>query len=127
MIPAEVFPTRYRATCHGISAAAGKLGSILVQVFSAYYNIGTGGGSDQTKRYGWILIVFSAAMILGAAVTHFFIPSVQKDNGRDKFWGGKTQTLETLALGRLGESSRYAVRRTRSVHRVRGLYGSPVL
>ncbi len=28
--PAELFPTRYRATCHGISAASGKLGSILV-------------------------------------------------------------------------------------------------
>ncbi|KAL1962575.1 hypothetical protein VTN77DRAFT_9368 [Rasamsonia byssochlamydoides] len=127
MIPAEVFPTRYRATCHGISAAAGKLGSILVLLFSAYYNIGTGVGDQQTERYGWILIVFSAAMILGAAATHFLIPSVQKENGQSRLWGGKAETLESLALGRLGESSRYAVRRTRSVHRLRGVYGSPVM
>ncbi|KAL1982260.1 hypothetical protein VTN96DRAFT_1569 [Rasamsonia emersonii] len=123
MIPAEVFPTRYRATCHGISAASGKLGSILVLIFSAYYNIGTGVGDQQTTRFGWILIVFSAAMFLGAAVTHFFIPTVQKENGQSRLWGGKTETLESLALGRLGESSRYAVRRPRSVHRLTGLYG----
>lgn len=126
MIPAEIFPTRYRAFCHGLSAAAGKLGSILVQLLSAYYNIGSTGTDDhQTQRYGWILVVFSAAMIVGAAVTHFFIPPLQrKPRGRrscsvTSFWNGeKEKTLETLALGRLGESSRYAVRRTRSVHRV---------
>ena len=27
--PAEVFPTRFRATAHGISAAAGKAGAII--------------------------------------------------------------------------------------------------
>lgn len=31
-IPAEAFPTRYRCTCYGISAACGKLGSVLGQV-----------------------------------------------------------------------------------------------
>ncbi|KAH8702477.1 phosphate transporter [Talaromyces proteolyticus] len=132
MIPAEVFPTRYRAFCHGLSAGAGKLGSILVQLLSAYYNIGSSGaGNDETQRYGWILVVFSAAMIVGAGVTHFFIPSIQSKRRGVRtcsvanFWGGeKEKTLETLALGRLGESSRYAVRRTRTVHRVhvRGAY-----
>lgn len=29
IIPGEVFPTRYRSTCHGISAASGKLGAII--------------------------------------------------------------------------------------------------
>uniref|UniRef100_A0A803LS70 Phosphate transporter n=1 Tax=Chenopodium quinoa TaxID=63459 RepID=A0A803LS70_CHEQI len=29
MIPAEIFPTRLRSTCHGISAAAGRAGSIV--------------------------------------------------------------------------------------------------
>ena len=32
IIPGEVFPTRYRSTCHGISAASGKLGAIIAQV-----------------------------------------------------------------------------------------------
>ena len=31
IVPGEVFPTRYRSTGHGISAAAGKTGSILAQ------------------------------------------------------------------------------------------------
>ena len=29
IIPGELFPTRYRSTCHGISAASGKLGAII--------------------------------------------------------------------------------------------------
>jgi PHS family inorganic phosphate transporter-like MFS transporter len=31
-IPGEAFPTRYRSTAHGISAATGKLGAIVAQV-----------------------------------------------------------------------------------------------
>ncbi|CAE6407127.1 unnamed protein product [Rhizoctonia solani] len=32
IVPGEAFPTRYRATAHGISAASGKLGAIVSQV-----------------------------------------------------------------------------------------------
>ena len=28
IVPAEIFPARLRSTCHGISAAAGKIGAI---------------------------------------------------------------------------------------------------
>jgi MFS transporter, PHS family, inorganic phosphate transporter len=31
IVPGEVFPTRYRSTCHGISAASGKVGAIIAQ------------------------------------------------------------------------------------------------
>jgi len=31
IVPGEVFPTRYRSTAYGISAASGKIGSILSQ------------------------------------------------------------------------------------------------
>jgi len=104
IIPGEIFPTRYRASCHGISAASGKLGSILVQIFSAYYKFGSSSpGKAQTKRYGTILIVFSAAMILGAVVTHFWIPDVQH---KDK----KSKTLEELATGRMGPRSGSVIR-----------------
>ncbi|CBF85221.1 hypothetical protein AN1612.2 [Aspergillus nidulans FGSC A4] len=110
MIPAEIFPTRYRATCHGISAGAGKLGSILIQLLSAYYKFGTGPGNEQTVRHGYMLIVFSACMVIGAAVTHFWIPPTQRksSDGRAKLWGGKAETLETLGLGRRGWKSRFA-------------------
>ncbi|KAJ5389727.1 uncharacterized protein N7496_000795 [Penicillium cataractarum] len=105
MIPAEIFPTRYRGTCHGISAGAGKLGSILVQIFSTYYRFG-GADATSTRRHGIILFVFSACMIIGAAVTHFWIPPLQQKKGSNLIWGGKPYTLETLALGRMGRKSR---------------------
>ncbi|KIW62084.1 hypothetical protein PV05_02135 [Exophiala xenobiotica] len=109
IIPAELFPTRYRATCHGISAAAGKLGSILVQIFSAYYKF-TSTGDNQTKRYGTILVIFSAAMFLGAIITHFWIPEVQEKATRGSIWVGKAKPLEELALGKWGSRSMSVVR-----------------
>lgn len=50
-------------------------------------------------------------MILGALVTHLWIPPIQRDNAGKKFWSGKTETLETLGLGRLGMRSGFVVRR----------------
>lgn len=45
VIPAECFPTRYRSTSHGISAASGKLGAIVAQMgFAGLKDIG---GKDQ--------------------------------------------------------------------------------
>jgi len=32
IVPGEAFPTRYRSTAHGISAASGKLGAVVAQV-----------------------------------------------------------------------------------------------
>jgi len=41
IVPGEVFPTRYRSTAHGISAASGKLGAVVSQVgFARMINIG---------------------------------------------------------------------------------------
>ncbi|KAJ5960132.1 uncharacterized protein N7479_007282 [Penicillium vulpinum] len=119
IIPAEIFPTRYRATCHGISAGAGKLGSILVQLFSAFYHFGSAPGSQSTRRHGIVLLVFSACMILGAAVTHFWVPPVQqRRHGKTQLWGAKTETLESLSLGRMGRKSRDAdCRKRTSRHR----------
>ncbi|URD95954.1 phosphate transporter [Musa troglodytarum] len=34
IVPAEIFPARLRSTCHGISAAAGKVGAIVGVYFS---------------------------------------------------------------------------------------------
>lgn len=51
-IPAEQFPTRYRCTCHGLSAASGKFGSVVVQLavgLSGATNLGT------TSLGNWLL------------------------------------------------------------------------
>lgn len=45
IIPGEVFPTRYRSTAHGISAASGKLGAIIAQV--GFAQLVTIGGNDK--------------------------------------------------------------------------------
>ncbi|KAG9676459.1 MFS general substrate transporter, partial [Aureobasidium melanogenum] len=90
IIPAEVFPTRYRATAHGISAAFGKLGAVLSQCILGWLQ-----GSIQTdKTY---LLVFSAFMLIGLVLTVYWIP-----RSRDK--NGQTLTLEELALGRAAKS-----------------------
>lgn len=78
VIPAEVFPTRYRATGHGFSAACGKLGAIVAQIIF-YVN----GGSIQTmyvpfKQHYFIvdliytslsLKIFGFVMLSGALCT----------------------------------------------------------
>lgn len=117
MIPAQVFPTRYRATCHGLSAGAGKLGSILVQIFAAFYATGSATpGADSTKRYGIVLIVFSFIMIIGAVVTHYTVPDVQeKGHGLRRNLGQKMKTLEELAVGRAGQRSDLYKRSRRQV------------
>jgi len=58
VIPGEVFPTRYRSTGHGISAATGKLGAIVAQVgFSRLINIG---GKNKFLKH--ILEIFAFFM-----------------------------------------------------------------
>ncbi|KAF2448296.1 MFS general substrate transporter [Karstenula rhodostoma CBS 690.94] len=96
IIPAEIFPTRYRCTAHGIAAASGKLGSWLVQVFLAY----AFKSNSQEERYDWerrnfghVLQVMSAFMVAGAVVTHFLVPETRDHDG-------KSRTLEVLAGGK---------------------------
>jgi MFS transporter, PHS family, inorganic phosphate transporter len=115
IISGEAFPTRYRASCHGIAAGAGKLGSILVQLFSAYYRFGsTSTSKESTRRYGIIIIVFAAVMLLGAAITYFWLPDMQHLRKKGAGWTavGQSKTLEELALGRRGVQSE-SVRRSR--------------
>ncbi len=112
-IPAEIFPTRYRGTCHGLSAASGKLGSIVVQAFLPSIQI----SSPNSTSLAWVLVGFSFAMGLGAVFAWAWIPEVQDPRGMDKEekrLSGKVQkfaasfvvpskSLEELALGRAGE------------------------
>ncbi|KAK2001764.1 hypothetical protein LX36DRAFT_688628 [Colletotrichum falcatum] len=51
IIPTEIFPTCYRCTCHGISAAAGKLGSI-VALFVVYR---TNSPYKAENRQQWVV------------------------------------------------------------------------
>ncbi|EMR87066.1 putative phosphate permease protein [Botrytis cinerea BcDW1] len=93
-IAAELFPTRYRALSHGISAAFGKLGSVIAQLFLAYVNYGH--NIDYNRIQLWLpysLLIFSIFMLLGLLITIFYIPTPELGSDGVK-------TLEEWEVGR---------------------------
>lgn len=72
VVPGEVFPTRYRSTGHGISAASGKLGAIIAQV--GFSNLKDIGGKDMFIDR--LLLIFAAWMFVGLLFT-FLIPETK--------------------------------------------------
>jgi PHS family inorganic phosphate transporter-like MFS transporter len=128
IMPAEIFPTRYRATCYGISAATGKLGSVVVQVFLRSMNI----SNSSIKSIPWTLIAFAFAMALGAVFAWVWIPEVQGVSGTEVNgrigWGGRgseipSKTLEELAIGRIGlaDEQRMVSLRKKATHLLNGM------
>ncbi|CDO76976.1 hypothetical protein BN946_scf184298.g3 [Trametes cinnabarina] len=80
VVPGEAFPTRYRSTAHGISAASGKLGAIVAQVgFGKMVNIG---GPNHFVKH--LLEIFAFFMLTG-----IFSTLLIKET--------KNQTLEELS------------------------------
>jgi MFS transporter, PHS family, inorganic phosphate transporter len=92
IIPAEIFPTRYRCTSHGISAAAGKMGSIVGQLFISYVRF-PGQKPDAQGPLGWILMILASFMAIGALISRLLLPETRDGSGNSK-------TLEALAEGR---------------------------
>ncbi|KAF7728907.1 Inorganic phosphate transporter pho84 [Apophysomyces ossiformis] len=72
IVPGECFPTRYRSTAHGISAAAGKLGSIVAQV-------GFGLLKDIGGYNAWInhLLQIFALFMLSGIFSSLLIPETK--------------------------------------------------
>lgn len=71
MYPAELFPTRFKAFAHGISAACGKAGAIISAL--AFNSLATKIGTPN------VLWIFFGCCIAGAVCT-FLLPEVR---GRD--------------------------------------------
>ncbi|XP_050267984.1 probable inorganic phosphate transporter 1-9 [Quercus robur] len=69
IVPAGLFPARFRSTCHGISGAIGKVGAIIGSVGFVW-------ASDGEKTRGMtvslILIILAGVCLLGMAITFFF-------------------------------------------------------
>jgi len=83
VIPSEVFPTRFRTTAHGISAASGKLGAIIAaHTFSTIKDLGGKTGSNNFIQ--GLFGILAGFMFLGFIVTTF-LPET------------KGKTLEELA------------------------------
>lgn len=75
IVPGECFPTRYRATGHGLSAAAGKIGAIIAQIISLPLmskrdKDGTSDGLDTLMQ------IFALFMLCGL-FTSFLIPETK--------------------------------------------------
>ncbi|KAK4031646.1 hypothetical protein C8A01DRAFT_21176, partial [Parachaetomium inaequale] len=84
LIPAELFPTRYRATCHGIAAAAGKLGSVIVHATLPTWTInGVRVADHNSAGLGWVFITYGFVMSLAAVFAWAWIPSLQYHRGSD--------------------------------------------
>jgi MFS family permease len=64
LLPGEVFPTDIRATCHGISAATGKIGALVAGIWFAYL-------SNADKFY-----VASFFNLAGLVLTIVFVPNI---------------------------------------------------
>lgn len=88
IVPGECFPTRYRSTSHGISAAAGKVGAILAQtIFGPLRTRNRLGSPKAAAAAPWlnhIMEIFALFMLCGIFTT-FLIPET------------KRKTLEELA------------------------------
>ncbi|OCK75629.1 MFS general substrate transporter [Lepidopterella palustris CBS 459.81] len=102
ILPAEIFPTRYRCTCHGIAAASGKLGSVIVQaILPAASFHGVKVQDPNSKGLGWILIIYSVVMASGALFAWAWIPDVQDMRREEDSLVLPSKSLEELAEGRV--------------------------
>ncbi|KAI2851263.1 hypothetical protein CBS147320_4475 [Aspergillus niger] len=80
IVPGECFPTRYRSTSHGISAASGKVGAIIAQcVFGPLAHRGAKGGvnSSDTPWLNHVMQIFALFMLCGC-LTSLLIPETKR-------------------------------------------------
>lgn len=66
LIPAEIVPTDQRTYCHGVCAAAGKIGALIAAVIFHFVGSSDGGAS--------LFYLCGFAGILGAIITQIFVP-----------------------------------------------------
>jgi len=88
LYPAEVFPTRFKASAHGISAASGKVGAIISSL--GFNALSTKLGTPN------VLWIFFAVCIAGAFAT-LLLPEVK---GRDPDQVDMEEMREKRAQGR---------------------------
>lgn len=80
IVPGECFPTRYRSTSHGLSAAAGKIGAIIAQcVFGPLAHRGAheGKSSADTPWLNHVMQIFALFMLCGG-LTSLLIPETKR-------------------------------------------------
>ncbi|PON71128.1 Phosphate transporter [Parasponia andersonii] len=81
IVPAELFPARFRSTCHGMSAAAGKAGAIIGAFVVQSY-------AHEVKGVKKAIVALSVVNLFGFLCT-FLVPetkgrSLEEISGEDK-------------------------------------------
>lgn len=84
IVPGECFPTRYRSTSHGISAASGKVGAIIAQVLIGPLRTRGATATNASPWLNHVIEIFALFMLCGI-FTSLLIPET------------KRKTLEQLA------------------------------
>lgn len=72
-IPADIFPSAVRGTCHGASAFSGKLGAIFGSYYFTFVKDNGGEFNDQPVQF--IFIIVTVACVTGFLVTIFLTPT----------------------------------------------------
>ncbi|KAE8709231.1 putative inorganic phosphate transporter 1-4 [Hibiscus syriacus] len=86
VVPAEIFPARFRSTCHGISAASGKAGAIIAAfVFQTY--------TQDDKNVKQVMVALAVVNMIGFFFT-FLVPetkgrSLEEISGEEKDYGDR--------------------------------------
>ncbi|XP_052201895.1 probable inorganic phosphate transporter 1-9 [Diospyros lotus] len=77
IVPAELFPARFRSTCHGISGAVGKVGAIIgaVGILWAVHQHEDAADSSDLKKTPMLvaLLVLGGVCVVGVVVTYLFM------------------------------------------------------
>jgi PHS family inorganic phosphate transporter-like MFS transporter len=96
VLPAELFPTRVRSTCHALSAAAGKAGAMVGAFGVQNYTL-----DGDTKKIRKAMILLSVTNILGFFCTFLVTEtkgrSLEEISGED---GGDSATQMASGSGR---------------------------
>jgi hypothetical protein len=108
IVPGECFPTRYRSTSHGLSAAAGKIGSIVAQAAIAPLRTRGASPGHPNPWLGHVMQIFAFFMLLGCFST-LLIPETRRvtlerlagefdlgEEGGSQKGGGEERGAETV-------------------------------
>nr|DAD46498.1 TPA_asm: hypothetical protein HUJ06_016435 [Nelumbo nucifera] len=97
IVPAELFPARFRSTCHGISGAAGKLGAIIGSV--GFLWASQDGNDPEFGKYKGIgmtssLMILGGTCFMGAIFTYLFTPETMRTSLEDNENAQRTNSSE---------------------------------
>jgi len=125
MVPGECYPTRIRATAHGVSAAFGKIGAVIAQV--AFTPLAAR-GATTTNPDPWmnrVMQIFALFMLCGI-FTSLLIPETKRKTLEELAGENPTDpTYELRFVGRFfrptSAEMREETRRSQKMSRFMGL------